>query len=440
MTNSNSSPKKLGLWMATALVVGNMIGSGVFMLPASLANIGSISIVGWLISGTGAILLALLFSRLSKLVPKRGGPYQYPKEGFGEFIGFMSGWGYWASVVLTNAAIAMVFAGYMLVFLPQWSDSTLAPTAIGIGAIWLLTWINSRGVSAGGVMQLVTTILKVIPLFVLAIAGFFFFNADHFSLVNRTGESNLVAIASAISLTLFAFLGIESATIPATDDVHKPEKTIPRATIIGTVLTMIVYMISSVSIFGIIPLTELGQSSAPMADAAYIVWGKTGRTLIAFGALVSTFGALNGWILIQGQMPLAMAEDNMFPSIFKRLSKRNFPVMGLVVSSAIITMVVLANQSKGLVELFKLLILLSTFLVLISYLFSSMAEVLILIKKKNAGWKRKLIPAFLISIPTFAFSLWAIYGSGLEIVFYGFIALMLGTPFYVWSKIQQSRK
>ena len=440
MPEEKKSLNKIGLWMATALVVGNMIGSGVFMLPSSLANIGGISIVGWLISGAGAILLALLFSRLSKLVPKRGGPYQYPKEGFGEFIGFMSGWGYWASVVLTNAAIAMVFAGYFLVFFPDWSDSKIAPVVIGLGAIWLLTWINSRGVKAGGTMQLVTTILKIIPLIVLAIAGLFFFNIDNFSPMNRTGESDWVAIGAAVSLTLFAFLGIESATVPSADEVHNAKKTIPRATILGTVLTILIYLISSISIFGVMPLEELGQSSAPMADAAFIIWGEGGRTLIAIGALVSTFGALNGWILIQGQMPLAMAEDKMFPSIFKRLSKRKFPVAGIVVSSLLISVVVLANQSKGLVELFKLLILLSTFLVLISYLFSSMAEVLILIKKKDSGWKRKLVPAFLISIPTFAFSLLAIYGSGLEIVFYGFIALMLGTPFYVWSKIQQSRK
>ena len=257
--------------------------------------------------------------------------------------------------------------------------------------------------------------------------------------MNLSGESDLFAISAAVTLTLFAFLGIESATVPA-GNVKNPKKTIPRATLIGTLITLVIYILTSVSIMGMIAPEELANSSAPLADAAFIIWGENGRIFIGLGAMISTFGALNGWILIQGQMPLVMAEDNMFPPIFKKLSKRDFPLFGMLISSLIITIIVLANQSKGLVEIFTMLILLGTFLTLITYLFSSMAEVLILIKTKVGGWENKLIRAFILSIPTFAFSLWAIYGSGMEIVFYGFIILMLGTPFYVWSKIVKSRK
>ena len=437
MSRTNNK-QQIGIWIATSLVIGNMIASGIFLLPSNLAKYGGISIFGWVISGVGAMLVAMLFGRLSKLVPKTGGPYQYPKEGFGEFIGFLSGWGYWGSVVLSNASIAAVFTGYFFVFMPSLQNSQFSTVTITLTAVWLLTWLNSKGVRTGGKIQLVTTILKIVPLFALTIAGLFYFTPEYFTPLNLSGESDIGAISAAVALTLFAFLGVESATVPA-GNVRDPKRTIPRATLIGTSITVVIYILSSISIMGMVPPEQLANSTAPLADAAFMIWGDTGRYIVAFGALASTFGALNGWILIQGQMPMSMAEDQLFPPIFKKLSKREFPVTGLVISSTLITIIVLANQSKGLVELFATLILLSTFLTLISYLFSSMAEVLILVKHKNDDWQKKLIPAFLIGIPTFAFSLWAVYGSGLEVVFYGFITLMLGTPFYVWSKIEQSR-
>jgi basic amino acid/polyamine antiporter, APA family len=430
--------QEIGIYITTSLVVGGMIGSGIFMLPASMAKLGSISLLGWVISGLGALLIAIVFSRLSKLVPLTGGPYVFPKEGFGDFIGFLSGWGYWLSILLTNASIALVFTGYLLVFIPGWSDSSLALILIPVTAIWTLTWVNSLGVKSGGFIQLTTTILKVIPLIIVTIAGFFFFEVKYFTPFNTSGSSDLVAIGASITLTLFAFLGVETATIPA-GNIKNPEVTIPRATIIGTVITIIIYLMSSVSIMGMLPQEQLANSSAPFAEAAEMIWGTTGKYLVGIGALISTFGALNCWILLQGFMPLAMAEDNLLPPLFKRKSKSNYPVVGLVISSIIVTIVVVANSSSGLVAMFTLLILVTTFLTLISYLFSSLAEVLILIKHKPPGWEKRIIRAFILGLTVFAFSVIAVYGAGMKIVFYGFIVLILGVPFYVWSKIKQNQ-
>jgi len=433
-----NNKQQIGIYVATSLVVGSMIGSGIFMLPAAMAKIGSISLLGWLFSGVGALLLAIVFSRLSKLVPKTGGPYIYPKEGFGDFIGFLSGWGYWLSILVTNASIAMAFTGYLLVFIPVWSESQGAIIAIPIIVVWLLTWINSRGIKSGGYLQLTTTILKIIPLVIVTIAGFFFFNIDHFVPFNSSGTSDLAAIGTSITLTLFAFLGMEAATIPA-GNIRDPEITIPRATIIGTIITIIIYFLSSVSIMGVLPQEQLAGSSAPFAEAAEVIWGSTGKYLVGIGALISTFGALNGWIMIQGHMPLAMAEDDLLPPIFKRKSKRGLPIFGLITSSLLITTVVLANSSKGLVAIFTLLILVGTFLALVAYLFSSLSEVLILIRQKPAGWEKQIMRAFILSLPAFAFSVIAVYGAGMKIVFYGFLILILGMPIYVWSKIVQNR-
>lgn len=438
MSNPNQQPQ-IGIYIATSLVIGSMIGSGIFLLPSSMAKIGSISLFGWLFSGIGALLLAIVFSRLSKLVPKTGGPYIYPKEGFGDFIGFLSGWGYWLSILVTNASIAIVFTGYLLVFIPAWSESQMAIIIIPIVTIWLLTWLNATGIKSGGYVQLTTTILKIIPLVVITIAGFFFFNRSNFIPFNSSGSSDLAAIGTSITLTLFAFLGMEAATIPAAN-IRNPEITISRATIVGTIITIIIYLLTSISIMGVLPQEQLAQSSAPFADAAELIWGSTGKYLIGIGALISTFGALNGWILMQGHMPLAMAEDDLLPSIFKRRSKKNLPVFGLLVSSLLVTVIVLVNSSKGLVAIFTLLILVSTFLALVSYLFSSLAEVVILIKHKPTGWEKRIMRAFILSLPAFVFSVIAVYGAGAETVFSGFIILILGMPIYVWSKIKKSQK
>jgi APA family basic amino acid/polyamine antiporter len=431
--------QQIGIYVATSLVVGSMIGSGIFMLPAAMAEIGSISLLGWLFSGLGALLMAIVFGRLSKLVPKTGGPYIYPKEGFGDFIGFLSGWGYWLSILLTNASIAMAFTGYFLVFTPFWLESKVAILAIPIIVIWLLTWINSRGIKSGGYLQLTTTILKIIPLFIVTIAGFFFFNINNFTPFNSSGSSDIAAISISITLTLFAFLGLEAATIPA-GNIKNPETTIPKATIIGTILTIIIYLLSSISIMGVLPQEQLAISSAPFAEAAEIIWGSTGKYLVGVGALISTFGALNGWIMIQGHMPLAMAEDDLLPPIFKKRSKRGLPIFSLVISSLVITIVILANNSKGLVEIFTRLILVGTFLSLVAYLFSSLSEVLILIKQKPVGWENLIMRAFILSLPAFAFSFIAVYGAGMKIVFYGFLILILGMPIYIWSKMKKSQQ
>ena len=400
-----------------------------------MAGIGSISILGWVFSGLGGLAIAIAFSRLSKLVPKTGGPYVYPKEGFGDYIGFLSGWAYWISLIVSNASVALVFSGYFVDFIPGLKDSKLVFIIVSLSAIWLLTWVNSRGVRSGGRMQLVTTILKVLPLLAVSVAALFYFNMDNLQPFNGTGESNLTAFGLSVSLTLFAFLGLESATIPA-GNIKNPEVTIPRATIMGVVLVVAIYILGSIAIMGVIPRAELMVSTAPFADAASVIWGDTGRFIVGLGAIVSTFGALNGLILFQAQMPFAMAKDILLPPIFAKKSKNDVPIYGLVFSSILITVVILMNYSSGLLDIFKFLILLATFFNLISYLFSSMAETLIIIKRGDYD-RAELVRSFVRSIPAFAFSILAVYWAGLETVYYGFVMLMLGSPIYIWSRIKQ---
>ncbi len=436
--SENKPPKKLGLWMSTSLVIGNMIGAGIFLMPAALAAYGGISIFGWLFSAIGALLLATVFSRLSKLVRnKNGGPYVYTKEGLGDFAGFLVAWGYWISTWVANAAITIAFVSALTVFFPVLGANALYAVVLGLTTIWFLTWINSKGIRESGKLQVVTTLLKLIPLVLVIIGGIFFFNADNFIPFNPSSETNMAAIAITATMTLYAFLGVESATIPA-GNVENPEKTIPKATMLGTIITTLVYVLSTVVVMGMIPSDILSQSPAPFADAMDIIAGEWGRSLVAAGAAIAAFGALNGWILIQGQIAMATAKDDLFPRIFRRENKNGVPALGIIIGSILTSIVMLMNYSDGLVEQFKFIILLSTLCVLVPYLFTSAAYVLILAERKlpNMKW----LPEIILASLAFIFSLWAIYGAGEEAVFFGFLLLLAGIPFYVWMKYRNKSK
>jgi basic amino acid/polyamine antiporter, APA family len=424
---------KIGIWTATSLVIGNMIASGLFMLPATLAVYGGVSLIGWLISGAGALCLALVFSWLSKIKPNAtGGPYAYTRDGMGDFAGFLVAWGYWISVWCTNAAIAVAFVSYLTIFIPALSNNPFLSVGTGLSAIWFLTWINTKGVKEAGIVQVITTILKLAPLLIITLGGLFYLNPDHFIPFNVSSESNLSVITSATTLTLFAFLGLESATIPS-GNIKDPEKTIPRATIIGTLLTTAIYFLGTVAVMGLIPPSELHLSQAPFADAAATIWGEGARYIVAGGAVISTFGALNGWILIQGQMPYAAARDKIFPKIFAKESKNGTPVAGIVISSVLISILMSMNFTRSLADTFTFMILLTTLTVLLPYLFSIISLVML-------EYKQKKLTSFklIVSVLAFLYSMWAIIGSGEEIVYWGFILLMAGLPFYAW--IQMTRK
>lgn len=430
--------KKIGLWISTSLVIGNMIGAGVFLMPAALAAYGGISIFGWLFSAIGALLLATIFSNLSKLVrDKNGGPYVYTKEGLGDFAGFLVAWGYWISTWVANAAITIAFISALTVFVPILETNAVYAVLLGLCTIWFLTWVNSKGVRESGNMQVITTLLKLIPLVLVIISGIFFFNVDNFIPFNPSKETNMGAIAITATMTLYAFLGVESATVPA-GNVENPEKTIPKATMLGTIITTLVYVLSTVVVMGMIPSDMLSKSPAPFADAMDIIAGEWGRGLVAAGAAIAAFGALNGWILIQGQIAMATAKDDLFPRIFRRENKKGVPALGMIIGSVLTSIVMLMNYSDGLVEQFKFIILLSTLTALIPYLFTTAAYVLILVERKlpNMKWLPKITLAGL----AFIYSLWAIYGAGEKAVYWGLLLLLAGIPFYVWMKFRNKAK
>jgi APA family basic amino acid/polyamine antiporter len=414
-----------------------MIGSGIFLLPAALAAYGGISILGWLFTSTGAMLLALVFARLSRRVPKVGGLYVYTRLGFGDFAGFLIAWGYWISIWCGNAAIATAFVGYMGVFVPPLTDSLLLGAVTAAAAIWLLSWVNARGVRDAGIVQLATTVLKLIPLIAVGLLGLLYFKFGNFTPFNPSGEPFLVAISATATLTLWAFLGLESATIPA-EDVVEPERTIPRATILGTLVAAIVYILGTVAVMGVIAPALLTGSTAPFAEAASAMWGEWASYAVAAGAAISCFGALNGWILLSGQIPMAVARDGLFPAALARLSRRGTPVSGIVVSGVLATVLISMNYTRGLVEQFTFIILLATLTSLVPYVFCSAADFMVAAADRSGTAGRRWSAVLIVPTLAFLYSLWTIGGSGRDTVYWGFLLLLAGIPIYVWNRWRQA--
>jgi len=423
-------PRKLGLWMSIALVVGNMIGSGIFLLPASLAPYGLSSILGWILSAAGAIALAVVLSRLSRAFPGGGGPYAYTHAAFGPLAAFLVAWGYWISVWVGNAAIATGAVSYLVPFAPRIGANPQVSAAVVVAILWLLTAVNCVGVRAAGWVQGVTTVLKVLPLLAIAAVGVFAVTPESLA-GNAAVPFSLNAVTASATLTLFALLGLESATIPD-GKVDDPGRTIPRATMIGTVLTALIYVVSCSTVLVLLPTARLASSNAPFADVARMFWGGSGAALVAMAGAISGFGALNGWILLQGEVPYVMAKDGVFPRVFARTSSRNAPVVALVFGSALVTVLVALNAGDATVRVFTFMVLLATSACLVMYLVCSLALLKLRWLGRLGGARRGTGGLAAVALAGVLYSIWALAGAGAEALLWGLVLFAAGGPVY-WA-------
>ena len=434
--------KQLGLWTSTSLVVGNMIGAGVFMMPAALAKFGGISLLGWVCSAIGAFLIAKVFAHLSKLLPAAdGGPYAYSQKGLGDFAGFLVAWGYLVSVWCTNAAITVSFISALSTFIPALATNPYLAIGTGLATIWFLSWINSLGILTSGILQLITTILKIVPIVLIGLVGLFYIQLNNFLPFNASGTSTIAAITATTTFTFFAFLGIECATIPS-GSVANSATTVAKATTLGTLIATLVYILGTVSVMGMIPAAALKNSVTPFADAAVIIWGQGAKYWVSAGVAISAFGALNGYILIQGQLPYAVAKDQLFPQIFMRKNDKGVPVYGIVISSIFVSVFMAMNYTKGLAEQFQFLILLTTSTILIPYIFCTASY--LLMRLRVVGITKNIFTgAIVLAALTFLFCIWIMLGLGYETVFWGFVLTMSSVPIYVfaiWKRDQNLSK
>lgn len=398
--------RPLGMWSAIALVVGNIIGSGLFLLPASLAPYGGATSIGWAWSLAGALLLSLVFARLAAHLPRAGGPYAYTRLAFGDTAGFLMAWSYWISCWCGVAAIAVAAAGSAGALVPALVETPWRAAATALTALWLATAINLIDLRAVGSAQVTTVILKLVPLVAIIAAGLPHADAARLVPSLSDGDVSWSAVTATAALTMWAFQGLESATIPA-DQVTDASRLVPRATWIGTALAGLVTIAACSVVQGLIAPAELAKSSAPFADAASALWGSWAGRAFAAVATISCLGALNGWVLVQGQIPAAAARDGLFPA---RLAPTDGapPRLAVLVSSLLATALVIASYSGSLVSVFTASALLATAAALLPYLMSA-AAALVLGGKLGGGRG-----ALAIAVGALCYSAWALYGTGLR--------------------------
>ena len=370
--------RTLGLPQATALIMGSIIGVGIFNLPFSLASIGPISIVAMALTTVGAIALALMFAALSRRMPADGGPYAYARAAFGNGIGFTNAWSYWITAWAGNAAIVTGWVFYAEHFVNK-GGVRIWSIVIALIGLWIPAAINLTGVKNMGAVQLWTTVIKFIPLAIVATVGLFFVSSGNFTPWNVSGQSTVTAIGSAMAICLFSYLGVETAAVAAAR-VREPERNVPRATLLGTLASAVVYLLSMIAVFGMVPTEELAKeankASYSVAANTMAGGGHWAGDLMALAVIVSGIGALNGWTMICAEMPFAAAKDGLFPERFGRLSSRAVPAFGIVSSTVLasVAMVVSYLGTSG-ATVFNTLVLMTGITAAIPYGFSALAQI-----------------------------------------------------------------
>jgi APA family basic amino acid/polyamine antiporter len=425
--------------VAVALIMGSIIGVGIFNLPTSLAAIGPITLISMGLTTVGAIALALMFAALSRRLPADGGPYAYARVAFGNVVGFFNAWSYWITAWAGNAGIAVGWVLYVEVFINKGQNKLITVLLVLVG-LWLPAVINLSGVKNMGSVQLITTILKFAALLFVSIVGLFYIKGANFTPWNISGQSAISAIGSGMAIALFSYLGVEVASVAA-GKVRDPDKNVPRSTVLGTLACAVVYILSLVAVFGIVPSDKLQESNAPFSTAVNSMFGGTwAGYVMAVVVIISGFGALNGWTMICAEMPLAAAKDGLFPERFQRISKRQVPAYGIIASTVLASIAMAINYiGSGGAQVFTTLVLMTGITSAIPYAFSALAQIKWRIVDRRTMHGQRFARDMLVAVVALVFSILFIWysrntgESGFQywapFVLAG-VALLLGIPVY----------
>lgn len=438
MSQQPALKKDIGLLIATALVAGNMMGSGIFMLPATLAQKAGpgASMLAWLLTGIGSVFLALSFARLGSRIPETGGPYEYSRRAFGDFMGFLNAWLYWNGSWIGNAAVIIAIASYTGSLFPVIGENHLVGFLFTSFILWIFTIINIVGVKVAGRVQTIITVFEILLLlFFIVIAAF------HFKVANLSplfpADKGMNTVSAAAATTLWAFIGLESASIAA-GEIRNPEKNVSRSTILGILLAAVMYFAINFFAMGAMPQHFLEKSNAPLSDILSVFLGRGIADVITAGAVISILGTTVGWLLSTARMAFAAGAGGVFPAVFAKVHPRfHTPHMSLIIGSVLANILLFMNYTKSLNAAFSFVALLATLSYLPVYVFTAAADIFLQVK----GGKRLTFFFWLkqsfIPLLGFVYAVWAIYGSGAETVMYGFLLMLAGIPFYLymaWKK------
>lgn len=421
---------KIGFWSVFALVVGSQVGSGIFLLPASLASLGTLGLFGWGITGIGAILLALVFSKLCSHAPHNGGPHVYVLEAFGTQAGFFTAWTYWLISWISSIALVITIAGSLASifgFLNPFNHLLLEGLVL-----CLILILNLRGLQLAGRSEIILSTLKLIPLLLIPAYGLFFLNTDHFFPFTCANGDVGGTLNNAALLTLWGFIGLETATAPA-ESVENPRKTIPRALILGTTLVAVLYIFNTIVIMGLIPGDVLCQTASPYALAAQLLWGPGWDFLISGLIALVCFGALNAWILTSGQIAYGAAENGLFPPLFLKKNTQDSPIWGILLSGIGMVPFLILLMEKKFIHKINVIIDLSATAFLLLYALCVLAFLKLM-------WQKRMAPFFgmwLLGGSALVFCVWTLWAAGLKMIGLSFFIPLSGLLLKIFWRFQR---
>jgi basic amino acid/polyamine antiporter, APA family len=428
------SSRPLGFWTCTALVIGNTIGVGIFLLPAALAPYGLNALLGWIVTVLGCVCIAMVFSTLPRLFPADDGPYAYTRRAFGSGITFYVLWCYWFSTWVTNSTIATGVVGYLTILVPPLRAVSWLPPVVALAFLWLFVLVNSLGIRAAASIQMITTVLKLLPLVGIILLGLWLLWVKPTLYLSNIPSNpiSLRAVLDASTNTLYAMLGIECAAIPAAK-VLNPGRTIPRATIIGTLVTAIVYVGVSVVPLFLIPQAELAASNAPFADLFARYLGPEYGWWLALSIVICGLGALNGWTLIVGELTQTFAAHGRFPAAWGKPSGRGTPVNAFVVTGVLASILLVMNYSESTTKLFTFFSQLVTAANLPLYLACSLAVLVVWKQERSASAGRRELISKGAALVAAVYCVWAFVGVGAKPWLYAIGLAAAAIPFHLAS-------
>jgi len=421
--------------MCTALVVGNIIGIGIFVMPAALAPFGLNALSAWAITVVGCLFLALTFASLARTFPHDDGPYAYTRRAFGEGTAFIAMWCYWVSTWVTNAVIAIGVVGYVSIFIPALNDKPWLPPLTALSFLWLFVLINLFGARSAGWMQLSTTLLKLVPQVAIIMLGLWLLLAHPaaYSAHLPTTPASLHAVIGATTIALFAMLGVECAAIPA-GLVRDPARTIPRATVAGTLIAAFICVSVSIVPMLLIPQHELAASNAPFADLfARFLGSGYGKLLAAF-VVVSGLGALNGWTLIVGEVTQSFARHGNFPAGLGKLNRHAAPARAFLLTGLVASVMMMMNYNQSMASGFAFLSVVVTAANLPIYITCALAAIVLWRRGEIARPAKRAALWALFALLAFIYCAWVSIGIGLNSLLWALGLGAVGVPVYLWSR------
>jgi putrescine:ornithine antiporter len=423
--------KKMNLVQLTFIVMVNMMGSGIIMLPANMAQVGAISLLSWVVTALGSLALAYGFAQAGLLNQRAGGMAAYAEDAYGKAGYFQVFFLYFLSLAIANVAVASSALGYLAAFAPGLT-STPAITCIGVIALlWLTTVANFGGPSLTGRIGAITVWGVILPVGLISIIGWFWFSADTFAAAwNPQGLGLVEGMGSSISLTLWAFLGLDSAA-QASGAVENPKRDVPLACMFGTGGAAVIYILSTTVIQGIVPNAELAQSTGPFGLVYSQMFGPAVGSIVMALAVMACLGSLLGWQFTLAQTGKAAADEGMFPALFAKSNRLGAPIAGMVVMGVVQSLMALSTISPNLSEQFSALVNLAVVTNVVPYIMAISALPLMMRAAGVAETKYRRNSA--VAVVAMLYSVYALYASGTDAVFGGMLAWAIA--FLIWAFI-----